>query len=337
MTGHHRWIIGVATSTGLLGLTVTSGLAILSHYFVDELSHPHVELDTSQFTWEMPQCAEEPPASLRRALTFQTFDGTFLRGEFWAQPQPAPTIILCHGYRVTRANMYPVAALEYQSGYNILLFDFRGHGESESVITSGGIAEVHDLEAALTAARRQPETLPGKMIIHGFSMGASIALLTPRHPDVAAIIADSPYARLDDVLRRFVHYRLTSESAGWKPSLHQLRRAFPAIAWAIVLTSSLDFRLRFGHSLFARPDRSFKRGRKPDQNPRQIPILLIHGEADDTIPIHHAHTLVKAAQASDTQLEVYYVPKAAHCEAYGRDPEKYVSRLQQFVSQQLNR
>ena len=337
MAGHHRWIIGVATSTSLLGLTVTSGLAILAHHFVDELSHPHEILDESQFSWAMPRCTTEPPSALRRPLTFQTFDGTFLRGEFWAQPQPAPTIILCHGYRISRVNMRPVAALEYEYGYNILLFDFRGHGESESVITSGGIAEVQDLEAALTAARHQPETLPSKMIIHGFSMGASIALLTPPHPDVAAIIADSPYARLDDILRRFVHYRLTSESIGWKPSLRQLRRVFPALTWAVVAASSLDFRVRFGHPLFARPDRSFKRWGEQSKNLHQVPILLIHGEADETIPIRHAHTLAEAAKACGTQLETYFVVGANHCEAYGSDPEKYISLLQQFASEQLNR
>ena len=280
MAGHHRWLIGVAsTSTSLLGLAVTSGLAIMAHRFVDELSRPHEELDASLFSWEIPECATEPPPALRRPLTFQTSDGAFLRGEFWAQPQAAPTVILCHGYRISRVTMRPVAALEYEHGYNVMLFDFRGHGDSESVISSGGIAEVQDLHAALTVARYQPETLPGKMIIHGFSMGASIALLTPPHPDVAAIIADSAYARLDDILRRLVHYRLTCESDDWKPSLRKLRRFFPTLAWAVVLASSLDFRIRFGHTLFARPDRSFKRWREQSKNLRQIPILLIHGES----------------------------------------------------------
>jgi len=93
---------------------------------------------------------------------------------------------------MNRTLLRPVAALEYKYCYNVLLFDFRGHGESESVATSGGNAEIHDLEAALTVASQQPETLPGKIVIHGFSMGASIALLTDPHPDVAAIVVDSP-------------------------------------------------------------------------------------------------------------------------------------------------
>jgi uncharacterized protein len=335
MVGNHRWTIGLTTCSSLLGLAVSSGLAILAHHLVDELSHPHKVIDEAQFSFDLPRTVAEPPQALRRSLAFQASDGTFLRGEFWAQPEAAPTIILCHGYRISSSILRPAAALEYQYGYNILLFDFRGHGESESVITSGGIAEVRDLEAAITAATRQPEVLPGKIIIQGFSMGASIALLTPPHPDVAAIIADSPYARLDDILRRYVHYRLTSESNGWRPSLRQLRLIFPAIAWAVVVASSLDFRIRFGHSLFARPDLSFKRWRERRKNLRQVPILLIHGEADETIPIQHAHTLAAAAQASGTPLETYFVPQAEHCGAYSRDPERYVSLLRTFASRHL--
>lgn len=335
MAGNHRWIIGLTTSSGLLGLAMSSGLAILAHHFVDELSHPHAEIDEGQFALDLPHYAAEPPLAVQRSLTFQASDGTCLRGEFWAQPAPAPTVILCHGYRISRSTLRPAAALEYEYGYNILLFDFRGHGESESVITSGGVAEVRDLEAAITAATRQPETLPGKIIIQGFSMGASIALLTPPHPDVAAIIADSPYARLDDILRRFVRYRLTHESKGWRPTLRQLRHLFPALAWAVVVASSLDFRIRFGHSLFARPDLSIKRWHEKHRNLRQIPILLIHGEDDETIPIQHAYTLARAAQASGTPLETYFVPQAAHCEAYSRNPQHYVSLLRSFAARHL--
>jgi len=70
-----------------------------------------------------------------------------------------PTIILYHGFRVPRHHLHPVAALEYRSGYNSLLFDFRGHGQSARAVTSGGIAEVRDLEAAWKATRKQPERI----------------------------------------------------------------------------------------------------------------------------------------------------------------------------------
>jgi fermentation-respiration switch protein FrsA (DUF1100 family) len=114
-----------------------------------------------------------------------------------------------------------------------------------------------------------------------------------------------------------------------------LRLLFPALAWAVVVASSLDFRIRFGHRLFARPDLSFKRWSEQRKHLRQIPIMLIHGEADQTIPIQHAYTLAAAAQASGTPLETYFVPQAEHCGAYGSNPQRYVSLLRAFASRHL--
>src|SRR5260370_269180 len=195
-----------------------------------------------------PRAAQSRPPvrqpSCHRPLLVRTSDGKLLQGEFWAQPHAAPTIIICHGYRVSGAYLRPVATLEYSRGYNILLFDFRGHGNSESVNTSGGNAEVHDLQAAIAVAIQQPETLPGKIILHGFSMGAAIALLTPPHPDGVAIIADSAYAHLDMILRSFVHWQLMEQSNSWSRSLHWLRSAFHPLSWIMVAFSRLVFRLR---------------------------------------------------------------------------------------------
>jgi uncharacterized protein len=228
----------------VVGLAATSGMLALANRFIDELSRPHQELDETQLPaqvaagWRMPEGIVEPPIALQRPLAFQAANGLRLRGEFWAQPQPAPTIVLCHGYRTSRVRLRPVAALEYAHGFNVFLFDFRGHGESAHVPTTGGVAEVRDLEAALGVAVAQPETQPGRVILHGFSMGAAIALLAPPHPDVAAIIADSSYARLDAILRHYVRLTLASGSARWRPQLRELSRLFPLLAWGAVSASA---------------------------------------------------------------------------------------------------
>jgi uncharacterized protein len=337
MWGKHRWALNLSTSIGVLGLAATSGLVVLAHHFVDELSRPHALPDETLFEWKVPDPSPEPPASYRRSLTFYTSDGTFLRGEFWAQPRPAPTVIMCHGYRITRSYLYPVAALQYKLGYNVLLFDFRGHGESESKATTGGNAEVRDLQAALMAASQQTETIPGKIIIYGFSMGAAVALLTPPHPQVAAIIVDSPYARSDEVLRRFVHWHLMMATSS-RPSLRRVRHAFPALAWATVATSTIVFRLRYGHAMVARPDASFKRWKalsKTALRPDYTPILLIHDEKDPLIPITHAHQIVAKARTYNIPVETYYVDHAVHCGAYGYNPEQYVMVIQEFLARHL--
>lgn len=352
MAGQKRWVVGLATGTGILGLTITSGLTMLAHRFVEEFSHPHVLLEESVFEWEVPHTAPDAPLSQQRSLLFKTVDNTLLRGDFWAQPQKAPTFVLCHGYRVSRTYLREAAALAYQRGYNVFFFDFRGHGESDSVTTSGGKAEVRDLEAAIFVAGRQPEALPGKIIIHGFSMGASVALLMPPHPDVVAIIADSPYAHSDDIVRRLINYRLTEESRGWIPLLQRLRYLFPAIAWAIIAASIVVFRLRFGFDYVAHPAWSFRywklraaqrkfpiivktASRGQILHHRSIPILLIHSSGDMLIPIDHARMIASEAQLHGVSLETYFVDHPAHCGAYVCNPHQYGSILHKFLELHL--
>jgi uncharacterized protein len=334
MSSQHRWSLALATGAGALSLAATSSLIIIAQHFIEELSRPHNPVDAENITWMLPNPEPEPPASKRRSILFHTTDGTLLSGDFWAQPQPAPTIIICHGYRINSTVLRPVAALEYKYGYNVLLFDFRGHGESESRATSGGNAEIRDLEAALAVVRQQPETIPGKIVIHGFSMGASVALLVDPQPDVAAIILDSPYARLDVILKRMMHWQLTNQSTSWASFMHPLRNGFPALTWITLAISTILFRLRFGHTLNARPATSFKRWQARSKgviHQSYPPILLIHGVKDGAIPITHAHQIVTQALAHNINMETYFVDEADHCGAYGNDPQKYIQTLERFI------
>lgn len=370
MTAHHRTILGLATSGGLLGLTVTSGLAVLANRFVEEFSHPHIVLDSAVFEWKVPHPLDEPEAGYQRSLLFAASDGTVLSGEFWAQPQtqaqPAPTVILCHGYRVSRTHLRSVATLNYACGYNVMLFDFRGHGYSDSVTTSGGNAEVRDLEAAIEVARLQPETRAGKIILHGFSMGAAVALMTPLHPEVVAIVADSPYARSEDILRRLLAYRLEQESIARLPALRLHPSIYSTLAYSTVMLSMILFRLRFGYGFVAHPPENFKRWRErenrlkrrmfaagtarllerwtrthkgesgvPPLEQRSVPILLIHARQDPLIPFSHAQTIAAAAKVNQIPLTTYFEDCNIHCGMYGHNPEQYYRTLRDFLAQVL--
>jgi pimeloyl-ACP methyl ester carboxylesterase len=338
MFGRHPWLNGFITSTSILGLTATSGLILLANHLIDEFSQPHGPLEELELDWLLPHAGSEPPRSLQRPLTFNASDGTLLCGDFWAQLHAAPTVILCHGYRVSREHMRPVATIMYNLGYNILLFDFRGHGDSDDVITTGGNAEVRDLEAAIVAATIQPETIQHKLIIHGFSMGAAIPLLMPPHPDVVAIIADSPYSRSDEILRRIVEYRLMMQSVTWKKPLQRMQSLFPFLAWIIIAISMVLFRFRFGQTFVARPDKAFRRWfrrAKKLQQPLHTPIMLIHASGDELIPIAHSRRLAAAAQKQGIPLETYFVDYPDHCGASIYDLEQYTLVLQTFVSRYL--
>lgn len=339
MLGQKRWALGLVAGVGIASVAATSGVVALAHRFVDEFSIPHkLPYTLEQLGWKLPEQEVEPPLANQRAVHFRTSDGKLLQGDFWAQPYPAPTIIICHGYRISRSILRPVGALEYRHGYNILLFDFRGHGDSESARTGGGNVEVRDLEAAIAFACQQPETIAGKVILHGFSMGASVALLALPHPDVAAVIADSPYAHLGTILRSLIRWQLDQVCASWHPLVRPLRSVVLPLSWATVAVSTLDFRVRFGQGLMANPASRLKHWHRRAANFSGIaipPILLIHGTNDAYVPISHAHQIAAQAQAHRIPLETYFAEGSKHGDCYGDYPQEYIHRLKNFLAKYL--
>ncbi len=333
------WFLSIAATMAALGIAIGSIMVVCGHLFIEEFTRPGVTIDqaTPQWGgWTFPEATGEPPAALQRAVTFHSADGTQLRGEFWAQTHSAPTIIISHGFHLPCLHFRSVAALEYAHGANILLFDYRGHGKSALIPTTCGTAEVNDLLAAVEVATGQAETTRGRVYIHGFSMGAAVALLLPQHAAVAGIIADSSYARLDEMTRLIITQILEQETARWRGPARALRTFLPSLTRLTFLGGRLLFRARYRHPLVARPDQAI--GDHPDRKVVRVPglrqpeILLIHAEEDPLITLHHAHRLVAAARAAGRSIQAYFTPCAIHCGSYGHDPQHYIALVQQFVA-----
>jgi uncharacterized protein len=333
------WFTSIAASIVVLGLAVGGVMLVLGRRFLREFTRPGVTVEpgTPQWGgWTFPAAAALPPTEARRAVTFSSADGARLRGEFWAQKHSAPTIILSHGFHFPSVHLRSVAALEYAHGANILLFDYRGHGESVLIPTTCGNAEVHDLVAAVEVATSQPQTLPGQVYIHGFSMGAAVAILLPEHAAIAGIIADSPYARLDEMIRMIITQILEQELASWRGLARAFHLLIPALTHLTFLGGQLLFHARYGYSLVARPDRRIGDHsiRQPLRTAGRVspPILLIHATDDPMIAHHHARRLVAAARTAGRSIQAYYTPCNIHCGSYGYDPHRYMALLQEFVA-----
>ncbi len=333
------WFVSVIASLTVACLATGSLLLVLGRRLIEEFTRPGVTIEEGSPQWggwKFPALATEPPQELQRAVTFKAADGALLRGQFWAQPHSAPTMIISHGFHLPSRYFRSVAALEYAHGVNILLFDYRGHGESSLLPTTCGNAEVNDLVAAIDVATGQAETMPGQVYIHGFSMGAAVALLLPPNPSVAGIIADSPYARLDDMIHMLTLQILSQETAGWRGLARSVRLFLPLLAHLTLLGGRLLFLARYRYPLVARPDQAVRAAfaRKPACPPETLlpPILLIHAEHDPFIALHHAHRLVVEARAAGRTIQTYYTPCAIHCGSYGHDPQGYIALLQAFVA-----
>ena len=58
------------------------------------------------------------------------------------------------------------------------------------------------------------------------------------------------------------------------------------------------------------------------------PILFIHGEEDETIPVEHAYRLLQASKDSRNQL--WIASGAGHTKSYITNPEEYIGRVTAF-------
>lgn len=204
-------------------------------------------------------------------ISFKTQDGIEIAG-WWVPSDSNATIIIGHGYPFDKGNIY--GATKWLSpSYNLLYYDHRSFGESKGKITTGGVKEVKDVEAAIKFAQTKAE---GPIGLLGFSLSAA-AMLMADHSQVKALVADSTYASLENIINHlysvFGPLRLPFVTATRILSYFLLGSNRPSPVEAIAKTS--------------------------------IPILLIHGKEDTQIPIENAHQLFQAANKETTELILF--------------------------------
>jgi uncharacterized protein len=85
-------------------------------------------------------------------------------------------------------------------GYGVLVYDLRGHGESQGEVRAFGWEDVRDVQAALEFLSQQEDVDAERIGILGFSVGGQIAIrATAAYEQINAIIADDPgFVTVDD-------------------------------------------------------------------------------------------------------------------------------------------
>jgi uncharacterized protein len=253
-------------------------------------------------------------------VSFPTSDGLTLKG--WFIPAATATqdrsssdekirntcgtILVGHGYPFDKANILR-HALFLHPRFHLLFFDFRYFGESEGAYTTAGLLEIRDVQAAVDYVRTRDDVNPERIGALGFSMSGSAFILT-RHPDVKAIVADSPYASLEGVIARQFFF-------------------LPGFTkWPLVAMTKFYAWLFLGVRVSdAAPADAVR-----DLN---TPLLIIHGDADSQIPLEHSQSIYANADQGTTQLWV--VPGADHGFAHGLEGPRYEVRVRQFFEKHL--
>ena len=246
-------------------------------------------------------------------VTFpSTGDGIPLRGWFVPASGSDRVVLIVHGRNSNRTGddgqHVPHAAALVARGYNALLFDLRGHGESGGVRYTLGAAEQRDVLGAV-AYLKSRGFAPERMGFWSHSMGAATVLLaSAASPDVRTIVADSSFARLEDLLDRELP-RASGLPGFFNPPI-----------------------LFFARTLFGADSRILN----PVEVVADLPpdsLFIIHGEADGLIPVDHARRIAAAAGAAVHDL--WLVPGARHDRVSEVLPKQYERRVLAFFDEKL--
>jgi pimeloyl-ACP methyl ester carboxylesterase len=165
-----------------------------------------------------PSTVGAPPAGVggreyQSVVLYNEQDDIHLSGWYLPSANRA-AVILLHGYGSNRLEMLARANVLAAHGYGVLLYDLRGHGESEGDKRAFGWQDVNDVNAAVKFLESQKDVLPGKIGILGFSIGGQIALrAAAENEQIMAIVADDPgFVTVDDapkpsnVKERFLYF-----------------------------------------------------------------------------------------------------------------------------------
>lgn len=242
------------------------------------------------------------------AVEFEATGGLKLRGWYVPHEGATKTVILCSGANGSLDADVPMAPWLHEAGYNVLLFNWRAHGNSDGEVVTLGFSERYDLIAAVQFAKAQGAERVGAL---GFSMGGTVALATAAvYEDVNAVVADSPYVYILSAVAGGLIERGVPEGISFL-----LARLFVSTACLRTQLNLFDIDLARWISRVA---------------PR--PLLLIYGDQDVIAPKSEVDTLVARAREPK---EIWRVPDAAHRASYHSHPDEYRQRVLEFFNTHL--
>jgi len=231
-------------------------------------------------------------------------DNVLLRG-WYIRGENDFVIIIVHGGFQNRVD-YDVDTLGLardlsKKGFSLLLFDLRGRGESEGKGRTLLNIE-HDLGGAVDYLKQRGYTAESIGIM-GFCSGAAAAAIFTSQEKVGAVILDGCFATVKGMFKA--------------------QAALEGIPGFLV-----DF-FNPGVLLMAKLLYGYKMVNPVDVvAATACPILFIHEECDNTIPVEDARRLLKASGGAENEL--WIVPNAEHSQGYRTLPLSYVEKVSNF-------
>ena len=288
---------------------------ILPFYQRHEKKEDHYRLPNSKsFTQNREQMyaliSEMEQVPFERVYT-NSFDGLRLSARYYHVADGAPLQIQVPGYRGTSVRDFCGGnKLARKCGFNTLLLDLRAHGESQGHTITFGVRERRDvLSWVHYALERFGSDVP--IMLVGVSMGGATVLMASQlslPQNVKGIIADCPFAAPRDIIAD------SCQKRGLNPKL-----MMPFISLSAKILGGFD--LDGANALDAVAH-------------TQLPILLIHGEADDIVPCEMSRKIYACCKGY-AELHVFH--DAGHGLSYMADNARYEQIVRSFAARCLKK
>jgi len=214
-------------------------------------------------------------------------------------------IIACHGARSSGVGEFCFMKDYFcRNGFTLVMPDHRGCGESDGRFLGYGTHESGDTAVWLNYAKKRFPELD--IFLLGVSMGAATVLMmsdTVSQKDVKGIIADCAYTSVKDEFAYQV-----------KTSFH-----FPTHPLLDICNIYCKAMCKYGFK-DAQPIEHVKKAK--------VPVLFIHGTADDFVPFYMEKQLYDACTSEKEYIEV---TGAVHARSYYTHPLQYETAMNEFI------
>ncbi len=241
----------------------------------------------------------------------QSHDGLLLSARYFKNGESDKTIILFHGFRSSGEHDFSCAfKMYFDFGFNILIPDQRAHGKSEGKYICYGVLERFD---ALCWIEKLNAELGSDQAIFlsGVSMGASTVLMASGlelPENVKGIIADCGFTSPEAIIKKVMCEDMKIPS----------------------------FPLYFGAATVSRllAGCDFKYSTLDALKSCRLPVLFIHGRADNFVPFYMGEENFAACPTEKTAI---WVEGAGHGTSFLYETERCVKALKEFIDKNIKK
>lgn len=231
-----------------------------------------------------------------RSEGFLEIEGARIHWVFAHHDAPVATIVYSHGNRWNLGRYWDRVERMWSRDYSVLIYDYPGYGRSTGTTTEAGVLAAS--RAALDHAITLPDVDPDRVVLFGYSLGGGptydLAARSARGeaPRVRALISESTFCSVEALVQ--------------DGSFLDLAPGY------------------FANSRFDDCARIAELG--------ELPVLIIHGLADDFVVPRHAAMLREHAAREPT---MFLVPGAGHSDIPRVDGDGYDHAIDQHVTAAL--